>query len=833
MLRLSWLLLVVLMAAAVPITATSTPSAAQEDDEWAVFSLEHLGSLGLVVSTFGEVKDIVVCGLAGGGLCEGDNLNRTVGDLGEPVTVLGPFPTEAKAIRAYCENIVPDTTHVLPLATGTVAQFKYDGKEHDIENGPGCSYIPEDTTPGPDEGETPEPTEETEPTETPEPEHCTIRGDVIDPEKRPLAGVHMVLWYGTLKLDVATDSGGHYQFEEIGGEAVPGFDPAADTVKVGLILEEHAHDPGRFQVLVRGEEASIRSDGFRITQDEDCRRDFDIAKLPDDFVVDWPPKQFWPDITEIYQRVQTAWALADELGVETDYGLPLQVLTFNGKGKRGNGRFASWQGSTSNGSQFVERPLIALGDLTSLLTDGNWPDNREYHEFGHHFLADAFENAIPKAAANENHAGYYKNPSSADSWTEGFAEFYSMMVSKHIDAEPMPELYRLNGGQQNLELDYRSWYGLGWGEELALAGLLLDFEDGPEDYATGRTPPKLRVDWHKVIDDQSSGRLLVGMVSNLTPDDREVSEQTMVTAEFLDAGGKRVHLDWAPTIPWDLPAAGGRGFFSIPVPPSLAFSSVRVVAFEGRPGDVLTDDDPIDLTLDQVWGAIYGYASANEESNGYTFDVSDLYRALSAQFGGADRDGNGMEDVDQVFVAHGFFADDNGDRSYLQRDAIGDTDHPAFLVFPAFQPRHDAPPLPGGMVAMDAGGVEASVLVHVSFPAPNEYRGYSYLTTPDADGKVYAAMPPAETGATATLVTLADGYLPAIAGHIEAADFWTQAEQHGGEPFLSFSVRMQPGAIEDERPGGNGNTTSIALIAGGVLLAVGAVATAAVRRRKT
>ncbi|MCX6069375.1 MAG: hypothetical protein NTU91_00720, partial [Chloroflexi bacterium] len=67
---MSWLLLVAVVAGGLPFAGRATPSAAQKDDEWAVFSLEEFGSLGLVVSTFGEVKDIVICGLIGGGLCQ-------------------------------------------------------------------------------------------------------------------------------------------------------------------------------------------------------------------------------------------------------------------------------------------------------------------------------------------------------------------------------------------------------------------------------------------------------------------------------------------------------------------------------------------------------------------------------------------------------------------------------------------------------------------------------------------------------------------------------------------------------------------------------------------
>jgi len=434
---------------------------------------------------------------------------------------------------------------------------------------------------------------------------------------------------------------------------------------------------------------------------------------------------------------------------------------------------------------------------------------------------------------NTNHAGYYKNPSGSDSWTEGFAEFFSMMVSKHIDGEPLPHLYRLAGAQVNLELDMRAWYGLGWGEELAIAGTLLDLEDGPADYAEAQAQPDLRVDWHKVIDDAAgAGRLLIGEVSNVTRGSTvEMSEQTMVAAQFLDGDAKTVHLGWAATVPWDLPNAGGKGFFSVAIPDGLQWASLNLVAFEGRPGDVLTDDDPIDLTLEEVWETIVSYVSGQPDSNGFLFDAADLHAAFKEAYGGRDADGNGMDDIDQVFIAHGLFADENGDRSYLHGDIVGRTDHPDFSGFPAMVPRRDAVPLSGGLLEVETGSVDAAVQVEISLPTPNQHHGYSYTAMPDEDGRVFVAMPPPQYGGKATLTAIADGYRPQRLGEIETEAFWEQVDASDGDPFLSFEAALQEGEIG---PDGAGSSASWPLFAGGglALVAVAGLGLGISRRRE-
>ena len=78
-----------------------------------------------------------------------------------------------------------------------------------------------------------------------------------------------------------------------------------------------------------------------------------------------------------------------------------------------------------------------------------------------------------------NHDGY-KNASTGDSWTEGFAEFFSLVVNREIaqDGTP-PQVYSWAGSASNLEANWMSWgfHGAQSFEEFAVASLLWDLLD--------------------------------------------------------------------------------------------------------------------------------------------------------------------------------------------------------------------------------------------------------------------------------------------------------------------------------------------------------------------
>ena len=129
----------------------------------------------------------------------------------------------------------------------------------------------------------------------------------------------------------------------------------------------------------------------------------------------------------------------------------------------------------------------------------------------------------------------------------------------------------------------------------------------------------------------------------------------------------------------------------------------------------LSDDDPVDVTLTQLLDAIADYRGSSEHGNGHVFDVEELYAALTDAFGGHDRDRDGIDDVAQVFRAHGFFADRDGSRSWSRREEPGLTSHPAFDAYPALLPRSDLPAPPEATVQINSGGVATHAVVYITY----------------------------------------------------------------------------------------------------------------------
>jgi len=187
------------------------------------------------------------------------------------------------------------------------------------------------------------------------------------------------------------------------------------------------------------------------------------------------------DLGVIYYHLYQAWKLSDRVNQALDFQLPVEIIAFSTQG----GVF--WLGPNSRGANPAVDPFISIEapNGKSVIADGGRPDNREWHEFGHHVMADTLGNLIPDSPGDSNHNGY-ANPSTTDSWTEGFAEFYSMMVAREVAKEPRPELYHVNGREINLEANRLAW---GRFEELAVAGLLWDLVDAVDaDDATVMTP---------------------------------------------------------------------------------------------------------------------------------------------------------------------------------------------------------------------------------------------------------------------------------------------------------------------------------------------------------
>jgi hypothetical protein len=128
------------------------------------------------------------------------------------------------------------------------------------------------------------------------------------------------------------------------------------------------------------------------------------------------------------------------------------------------------------------------------------------------------------------------------------------------------------------------------------------------------------------------------------------------------------------------------------------------------------DGDYVSLTNSQLW-AIIGYRSLA--------DMSGVYGAMvSANVGQLDADTDNTTDLDELFITHGFFADD-GNRQY-DGETVGLGGKPG---------RTDRVPIPGASLRIlveDSEGnpvSDGTLEVYVTYPSPLDIYNYSYEVT--------------------------------------------------------------------------------------------------------
>ena len=621
---------------------------------------------------------------------------------------------------------------------------------------------------------------------------CAPHGTVRDVHGDPVGGITVRLARGSEVLTTATDEFGRYTLGS--ADALVDYEGTLpDALLVQLLpRSERAASPG-FEVVYRDALPTLQSDPISAA-DADCRRDFDMASLPSSYRSSGPERALWPDIIEIYQHADDAYALAEEFGFWTGRDSRLRIYAWCDDpalgcigSTNGLGDLAGFVGNRSNGPTLGGNPYVVFGPSTSALTNQGSPDNREYHELGHAVQHELLGQALPAHPHNSPHGGYYRNPSTADSWVEGFATFFSMMVSKHVRLDPHPERYLLYGAEYDLEVDHNAWEWDGWWEEFSVAGLLLDFEDGDDDYRFREAPRGLTA--HPPEMRRAGSDLFV--TGTITNDSSERVDFGSVVVEMVDRDGAAVFRTTAPTSPRSI-QPGDTATYLVPLPPRLEFDRARV----STDPIALVDDDPIDRTLLELLSVIQAYRSDHPSSNGRLFDVSELYSALADAFGGTDRDRNGIDDVDQVFAAHGFFADLDGDRhrGRATTEVVGLTSHPATHDYPEMIPREQAPVAPEAILTLDSGGIATHVSVHVAYEPPLTSRGYAYRMDVGEGGEVVLAAPPPGLPATITILAHADGHLPAVAARLDSQDLWSGWASAPGQSLAPLEVAMEPGA---------------------------------------
>ncbi len=613
---------------------------------------------------------------------------------------------------------------------------------------------------------------------------CVVQGRITDANGVPVPLIQMSVHDVTRSFIASTSSNGAgtYRFEE--------------PVEAGGTVRLTPTDGGRTQPFFRilaGQAGVTLSRDLSVIEPVNgiCEVNFDIWNLEENYSASDENLARWPAIVELYQNFNRAAALAELLEAPMDYGLPIPVYAWCDSSElfcdpTGVAEFAFYSGSSTG--RFVDQPYMALGFPTSEIDYRGTPDNREYHEFGHVFHADVLNNQIPIHIGDHNHGGYYRNETTTDSFIEGFAEFYSVMVSKHIDQAANPHRYKI-GAEYDIEDDRMPWEAVGWWEEFTLAGLLLDFEDGPEDYAN----PPLELDVESVSAlEAENGNFAIGRVRNLGT---KVTHGPEVTVDLIDDDGNAVFTQVTAVRPDSL-GPGQTGVFYVAAPEGVEFSDVNAVP--GRPA--ATDDDGIDLELSDLMRAITADWGARSD---YVRTVKELHEALSREFAGKDVDNDGsidatQEQIDQIFIRHGFFDDLDGNREWNEETdgEIGGSAHPAVTVagtnFSEMIPRSSAVGFAGSYVDIDTAGVDADILVQVEFDESSE--SYAYWKESGTTRPVELAVPAGESGASVTVIAAAEDHNPAVAYRTTAQQFHAAVEsgEITTEP-VQASVQIEEG----------------------------------------
>ncbi|MEX1362543.1 MAG: carboxypeptidase-like regulatory domain-containing protein [Nannocystaceae bacterium] len=620
---------------------------------------------------------------------------------------------------------------------------------------------------------------------------CDVTGTVVDARERPVAGIDIRLDDGAAPRHTSTDAQGRFRFATV---------PAATTVVA--TLAEGGKTP-RFRILSEGGPVELRSPVDPATG---CEVRLDPAAGP----------PMAADLLELYQGTRRGFALIDALGIRGTPG-DGKRLTVEANDTIASPEAAYWVGPVSFNPDDPQPWRIVLGPDATALADGGHPDNREYHELGHHALALAF-GALPRSPDNFDGGGYHDNPSSAAAWTEGFAIFFAAMVAREIEQRPDAERYRIGGAWLDLELDYRPWDLRGL-ESVAVASLLWDMVDGDRP---GTDLPTLTVEDAVVLTDAGVPHLLVARVHNGS-DSPVDGARVLATAE-----------GWRGTVvvsPNTL-APGADGSIALPLPAAVAelTDPLAALTLTATPRPAVTDDDPVQVELRALWTAIAELRSEAPDSNGRLFDVADLYLALRGRFGNKDADGDGQDDIDQLFVAHGLFADLDGDRQRGPGEALGQTSHPGRTVtvdgasqtWPDLVPRRRAELPPALTMKVQTEPTDASIAIVV----PGSRWG-GYLAEPDDEGLVSLVPPPSDSGGSLSVIAWAPGLRPTVLLHRDAAAMLEQLEQHRG-PHLAAGARLP--AFEGPKAAAAGSPPwqryafiggAIAALLGLVLMAIG------------
>ncbi|MFH1126103.1 MAG: carboxypeptidase-like regulatory domain-containing protein, partial [Candidatus Altiarchaeota archaeon] len=301
-------------------------------------------------------------------------------------------------------------------------------------------------------------------------EAILVSGTITDGHGNPMPYLKVEVDYKGKIHEVITDEEGYYE-AEVQGLVPNEDDPPEITIRPKF---EYMRDDKKYFTVID----KIDSDNIiylertlPIKTEDDLEQDIDFKIIePADVFEQTDGDIKYSSDTQLGNMInfaKTYTYVADAvdfaltvLKADIDYKLPVEVY------------------SGGDGTYYVkEDSQIFLTEADADYKSPEHPKNIEYHEFCHHILFSQWNGTTIRLNVDKNHGGYI-NSNTADSYTEGFAEFCSMAISEnHKSNDPRlkpPEIYCIFG---SLEKNYRAWDKRGYNEELALAGYLWDLHD--------------------------------------------------------------------------------------------------------------------------------------------------------------------------------------------------------------------------------------------------------------------------------------------------------------------------------------------------------------------
>ncbi len=236
---------------------------------------------------------------------------------------------------------------------------------------------------------------------------------------------------------------------------------------------------------------AIYSHVFEYNGPQDLRQDVDILAAIEKADVD---KEYLAGMrSTLLLYDETANALEfyqDHLGEKLDCNLPLGVYPF-WPDRRSKFEIDSGRG---NGTP---SPAIILKPDDTTFDNPIHSQYVVYHEFSHYAMYCTYGKKFPESPADKtgavktvNHGGYM-NPSTSDSYTEGFAHFMAAAIQEYY-GNPMAGT---SGGMGGIEDIVRAYEYEGKAEEFAVSATLWNLYNTDSHYADRRkTEEKIRRD---------------------------------------------------------------------------------------------------------------------------------------------------------------------------------------------------------------------------------------------------------------------------------------------------------------------------------------------------